>query len=366
MLPLFETGIGMNQVIAYAFYKRWVYIAQGNGITPMTFTVLTTLSELDTYWQHTWHHVAETSPYHLPTYLAANKHVLVAIWDSPALKVWHPVVLNPIPDTSAWDAQSPYGLSGPLTQGSAAGKTQLAMFWQEWQQYCQQHTIWCELIRFNPLLGNHTDWQHLVTLVNPKGTVCVHPDSRYHARLKRGIRQATNTGLTALYNDWSDWPCFIAQYHQLMQAKQTDAVYFFDQAVWDSLMTLIHAGHGFFQSIRHDGVCLGGAIFLLGNGCGYYHVGAISPKGKALKGSPFSLAHGIAYAQQLGATTVMLGGGLQANDSLQAFKQQFAHQAPLHPYWIGTVIHKPDDYVAYKTRWMATHHASAERLFFYQ
>jgi hypothetical protein len=337
----------------------------------MSLTVLSRHADIVEAWRRLSPRF-QASPYHHPTYgqlaTGPDGQFQVVLWEHAGVTVWHPVLVNPIPNSTWWDAESPYGLNGPLlaVNGIPAETADINPFWLAWQQHCHQHHIVAEFVRFNPLLQNHAPWSACFQTFSPKPTVCV-SQGAYHTRLQRGLKQAQKNGLVSQINHWPAWPTFTQCYSQLMTEKNSATCYQFNAPYWQGLKQFIEAGHGFFLTVSQNHTCFGGVIFLTAGAHAYYHLGAISSAGKTLKGSPFALAQAIDYAQQNGATQVMLGGGLTADDSLQLFKQQFAPHQPLMPYIVGKTIHLPDHYQQLRQQHgLANPPDIVDNLFFYR
>jgi hypothetical protein len=324
-------------------------------------TVLTQPSQQNALQQHalwTSQFAQQGNAYQHPGYGQAYPGFCVAVWQTDRLQVWHPVIITPLPPhaqpsghPTLHDAQSPFGVGGPIVIGKPTHITQeLPQFWQAWQHWCQQHHVIAELVRFDPLQQNHTPWAGLLSQASPKDTLWInltHPLVFAH-RCQRNLTKALQMGVTATYNNWADWPAFVNTYTQLMASKPDGQSYCWPNSTMTTLQQHAQHGDGVLQSVWHQGQYVGGSLFLTdAGGRAYYHLGAITPAGKAVKASHASLAGMLQHLHAIGYTACFLGGGVQPNDSLQAYKAQFTLQPP-QPYIIGTAVHHQAAYNAVK------------------
>jgi hypothetical protein len=287
---------------------------------------------------------AQANVYQHPAYGQAYPGFVVAHWQANNGEIWHPVTVAPIPSQPDLQvAETPYGVGGPVV----VGQPDKADFWQAWQTWCHSHTVIAELVRFDPLQQNHKPWQGVITQVATKPTYWVDTTRpvTLSNRCSRNVRKATSNGLRVTYQQWTvEWPLFMVTYHQLMASKVGGYRYCWPNTTMSLLRQFGENGFGVLQGLWHDELgYLGGTLFLTYGGCAYYHLGAITPEGKRLKGSNLALAAMLDYCHRHGQKRCFLGGGLTTGDSLDAFKAQFSHEPPL-PYVIGRHIHVPAAY----------------------
>ena len=80
--------------------------------------------------------------------------------------VFYQFILREIPletDGTYYDIITPYGFSGPVILNCKEGKRQelVAQYDEAFQQYCEEHNIVAEYVRFSPWIGNIKDFEHL-------------------------------------------------------------------------------------------------------------------------------------------------------------------------------------------------------------
>lgn len=302
----------------------------------MPYKYLADAADLHAAWQaYTAQPNVQIDPYAHPDYLLLNQWIERG---QPGViageGLWYPFVMRDIPDRfqlKAKDITSPYGFGGPLGT--------IGNFQSFWQDFCKEHNVVAEFIRFNPLLNNHVDLdceKHHVKdvvwfdLMLDQDAL----EANLHAQKRRYLKKQTFT----FSDDFKYLDDFIRLYEDSMTEKQADEFYHFPR----ELFTHLKVETCWVHSAIHEGEVISAALFLYDGQTVQYFLGANNETGKTLKSSAWLLWQTALKAKASGHKRYMLGGGMQRDDSLFRFKQQLS--CLTLPYWIGRQIHNPTYY----------------------
>ena len=277
---------------------------------------------------------AEHDFYHLPAYVelcavveGGEARALLVVDAGRTMLL--PLIVRPIPG-GGYDATSPYGYPGPLVTG-----TQDPLFLRD------------ALIAAKPalgFLGIVSVFVRLHPLLNPSppdgiGTIVEHGDTvvidlslsseelwgqtRHNHR--RDINQALRRGYVARIDEaWTHYETFKRLYRATMSRRSASSYYFFDDAYFDSLRSVLG------ESLSLCVVEFGGAVAAAGlfvETCGIveYHLSG-SDETFAHLGPTKLMIHFVrAWAKNRGNSRLQLGGGVGgAQDSLLQFKLGFS------------------------------------------
>src|SRR5215203_2739994 len=277
---------------------------------------------------------AQHDLYHLPAYVGlgatqegGEARSLLIVDGGRSMLL--PLIVRPIPG-GGFDATSPYGFPGPLLSG-----TQDHMFMRDallaGKRILDSLGIISVFVRLHPLL-NLSPPEGVGTIVEHGDTVVVDlslsdddlwRQTRHNHR--RGINKATREGYVARIDEaWTHYETFKGLYRATMKRRSAMPYYFFDDAYFDRLRTVL--GHGMSLCV----VEIGGAIAAAGlfvETCGIveYHLSG-SDEAFAHEGPSKLMMHFVrAWAKSRGNVWMHLGGGVGGtDDSLMHFKSGFS------------------------------------------
>lgn len=278
---------------------------------------------------------------------------------------YHAFHLAVIPGTAYWDIQSPYGYGGPVANSD--DPVFLAESWQAYSNWCREHQVLVEFVRFHPLLEN---WRFFSgEAMSDRETVWVDlklPDllASYEVRARTAIRKAIKQGLCV---EW--WAAerfhksFQPLYSATMEGLKANGFYFFPPEYFSRLAQWDDAR---YAVSLHEGEVVAAAIFLQGPNILEYHLSAANGVGKKLGATNLLLHEAGLYGQQVGCSRLHLGGGANAdaNNSLLFFKSGFSDRRA--SFKIGRKIHHPEAYLEMKSQWQAKTGRDSNRVLFYR
>lgn len=285
------------------------------------------------------------SPYHQKEYarlnLAKNDKIFEFNYKENSLEFYNISIKSKIPNTDFYDLCSPYGFAGIICNTNDVSFIKRALNAQK-EQALKQNII-AEFMRFNPCsnigenLKNSLDF-----FAKGNSNVAVYCDNSrfnfYSSRLKSKINKAKRE---IYVKQSSNIEQFVALYYETMKRNDATDFYFFKQEYFENLLknknTIMFEAYFESQIISM-------AIFIFDERAMFYHLGANSKE--YMKGNNnaiyaiFECAFDFAYNK--GIPFCYLGGGIEENDELFAFKKQFA--SFIVPFYIGGVIYNKEIY----------------------
>lgn len=311
------------------------------------------------------------SPYLHPYYVAADAKrdatlsPVFFVFREQAQVFYYAFHLSQIPGQSQFDIQSPYGYGGPLA--NTDDKEFLMRAWNAFVQWCNEHDVLAEFVRFHPLLDNKRFFGGDV--VGDREVVwidltCQDLLSTYSTRARTAIRKAQKHGLTV---EWWQPDRFAAMFPQLysdhMQVLNADEYYFFSEEYFRALIG---------WDCAHLAVCkmgeevLAAAIFLVGPHHLEYHLSAATTSGRQLSATNLLIHEAALRGHHLGCSVMNLGGGTNSapDNPLLFFKSGFSALRAL--FSIGKCVHLPVKYAALKIEWEKANNRPASRILFYR
>jgi hypothetical protein len=278
-----------------------------------------------------WTSTGDDDPYFHPAYLAASAPVgegEVAAWSDGGLV--YPFLVRPLAGGRC-DITSAYGFGGPLGEGPG---------WRgRFREECGRRSVVSEFIRFHPLRRNDAGLldvetslvQEMVTVDVRRGDDELRAAMRTQGRrnLARAAREGVNVRRTA------DFARFHRAYTDAMHALDADPFYLFDRAYFTALEEL-----GDALVVLDAGQAT--ALYLCGGGAMHYHLGAVTADGRRTGAATAMHFEAMRLARKGGLSTLHLGGGLTAEDSLWRFKATLGDGRA--PYRVGRAVHDAEAY----------------------
>ncbi len=270
-----------------------------------------------------------------------------------------------IAGTEFRDVQAPYPYGGPICNTRDAAFLRRA--WQGYTEWCREHNVVVEFVRFHPLLQNWDIYDGEV--IADRATVWIDlaiPDllASYETRARTAVRKALKNGLSIEWRNGGDGAAlFSGLYRDAMHELAADDFYLFSETYFRRLLEWKQA---------RLAVCLGegepvaAAIFLVGPEIAEYHLSAANAEGKRLGATNLLLHTAAQAAQAEGCGKLYLGGGTDArpDNPLLFFKSGFS--AARAEFRIGKHVHSKDAYHFLQERFAEAYSAHPGRVLFYR
>ena len=289
------------------------------------------------------------SAYHQKEYarlnLAKNDKIFEFNYKENFLEFYNISIKSKIPNTDFYDLCSPYGFAGIICNTNDVSFIKRALNAQK-EQALKQNII-AEFMLFNPCsnigenLKNSLDF-----FAKGNSNVAVYCDNSrfdfYSQRLKSKINKAKRE---IYVKQSSNIEQFVALYYETMKRNNATDFYFFKQEYFENLLK--NKNTIMFEAC-FNGKIISMAIFIFDEKAMFYHLGANSTEQMKSNNNAiyaiFECAFDFAYNK--GIPLCYLGGGVEENDELFAFKKQFA--SFITPFYIGGVIYNKEIYEKFK------------------
>jgi len=303
--------------------------------------------------------------YHLPGYHAVAERrgegeARLFAYEQAGYTIALPLIIRTLADlrgigasANTWrDATSVYGYSGPLCSDKEIPPAVVDGFQRGLTAALQELQVVSVFSRLHPLLPEQTmlldglgDHQFGGATVSINlSDAPVEQRAQYDGTTRNRINRLGRLGSTcALDPEQRHLAEFVALYHETMRRVKAEQSYFFDTSYFFDLAKNLGPMLNLFVLKTADGEVISGGLFTLCAGIVQYHLGAT--RDSAVKLSPMVLVLDTVrhWANQSGAHTFHLGGGVGAKtDSLFQFKARFSRQR--HKFFTWRWIVTPQAY----------------------
>jgi hypothetical protein len=227
----------------------------------------------------------------------------------------------------------------------------LEQAWQGFDHWCAEHTVVCEFLRFNPILGSERFAAPQTEVSLNRETVEIRLDGGeeslwqgYDSTQRNRVRKVIKRGLTCEETTLAEGlPAFRDLYEGTMRRAGATGFYFFPELYYRELQDTM-ADHTRLFVVRSEGLPIAASIFFLYGRVLHYHLGASREDALALAPNNLLFHQVSLWGQQHGFEQLHLGGGRSsaADDALLRFKKRFSPH--LLPFCVGQRIHDPRRY----------------------
>lgn len=300
--------------------------------------------------------------YHLPAYatLAAEaaEEAAAFLWRDGERVALIPLIIKASPSpvveilseegsTRCYDAVSPYGYSGPITNrpGECEAEVLSAM-----RERARERGILTFFLRAHPLLSSsfQPTYGDGLSVIGTTYSVPLPEQGEInvvdHALLAR-YRSTTRSQIRTLlsrYNvqltvdDWEWIDDFARLYRMNMERLGASASYFFSDGYFHNAQQYL-AGSFRLVSALVDGEYIGGVALFNSGDIVQYHLAAAQDEWRLLGVTKLLIHHAAVWASQHGYREFHLGGGVGgSDDSLSHFKRGFG--ANPHPFSVYRIV----------------------------
>ncbi len=260
---------------------------------------------------------------------------------------FHVFSKNLIPNSDFYDVEPFIGYSGPVVTTSSPGFLNLAI--EEYSQICRDEVIIAEVIRFNPLLENHSYFGPGTKInIQPAKDIvivdCFNDDnSQLNSFSKTGryeTRKAISSASYIMKDKSESLSEFVKFYYKSLERVGADTRWYFGTDFFDRVKT---SNHFEVRSVTFEDKIVSAALVIFYPFASYYFIAANDPLMPL--GANNYLIFNIAKETALrGSKKLILGGGVSSNpkDKLLAFKRKFAKKSKI--FYIGKLIHNEKIY----------------------
>ena len=307
-------------------------------------------------WTRTVQRATQHDFYSLPEYHALAERrgegeARLFIYEQAGHIIALPLIIRTLPDhlgigrwAKTWrDATSVYGYSGPLYSHEEIPRASIDGFQRALAAALQELRVVSVFSRLHPLLPVQTVLldglgDHQVDGVTVSINLLVTPPeqrAQYHATVRNRINRLARSEISCeLDVEQCCLSEFVALYHETMSRVQAKRSYYFNATYLADLAKNLGPVLKLFVVRMPDGEVISGGLFTLCDGIVQHHLGGT--RDTAVKLSPMVLVLETVrrWANENGAHTFHLGGGVGAKpDSLFQFKAHFSRQRHKFATW---------------------------------
>jgi hypothetical protein len=280
-----------------------------------------------------------------------------AVFRHGKTRVLYPFLLRPLSEV-AWlgdewsdhsDIQTPYGYGGPLVSRASGDERGLRLFRQAFAEWCREHNVVSEFVRFHPLLDTHLGMEPFLDVRRANTTVWCRTDCTTGERLqnlssstRRGVRKARAAGLEPrVEDDPGAYREFATLYRATMERRGASPYYLFEDRYFEDFRELLGPAQSLL-TVRHEGKLAAGAVFMRSQPFIHYHLGASDADLLPMRPNNLLFFEAMTWGCSRGQVAMHLGGGYQAGDDLFRFKSGFS---PLRAsFYVGRAVHDAEAY----------------------
>lgn len=253
-----------------------------------------------------------------------------------------------------FDAITPYGYGGPRITRCATGchSDLVTAFEQSFREYCKEHRIVSEFVRFHPIFDNARDFSNCYDVTYQRETVGTTLDgfddpvaSEFSKSARKTLRRSLNAGVTCRITEApGDLESFKEIYYATMSRVHADAYYFFDDEYF--IDCLLQFGDKIvLAEALYEGKVIAAELHFLYGDVLHTHLSGTVVEFHQL--SPiYVLQYGaVRWGKENGVKLIHAGGGRtnSLDDPLFKFKKKFGQHTGFR-FYTGRKIWNADIY----------------------
>ncbi|MDN7242169.1 GNAT family N-acetyltransferase [Planococcus sp. N028] len=265
-------------------------------------------------------------------------------------KVAYPVIKRKIMNKNGlklYDITTPYGYGGPLISAVDDEEKLMQQFRESFNEYCQDHSIVSEFVRFHPLLKNHahlTEEMHVMHIGHTVGIDLQQGEdllAQMPGKTRNMIRKAEKNGIEVRELDKEKYlEEFISIYYSTMDRKAAADYYYFSMDYFLESFKLLSSNSVLFGAFL-EGKMISSTLILINDNFMHYHLSGGLTEYQSLGATNLLLFKIAEWGKERGIQMFHLGGGYSSKkDSLYDFKKSLSNIHPLK-YYVGKKIHHP-------------------------
>ena len=248
--------------------------------------------------------------------------------------------IGKIPMEIYFDFATPYGYGGWLIDGQGNPED----LHKEYEEWCKQHSIVCEFVRFHPVLKNHRFSNGSYEVIPLGETVAMDISdvdaiwNNITSKNRNMIRKAQKNEIKIYNGRYPEiYQVFREIYNSTMDKDNAEEYYYFDSPFYSSILNDLPQNAEVFYA-ELEGKVIAASIMLMANGRLNYHLSGSRREYATLAPTNLLLYEAALWGCANGCKTFHLGGGVgSGEDSLFKFKRAF-YRGDLYRYHIGKKV----------------------------
>lgn len=234
-----------------------------------------------------------------------------------------------IPQNTFFDLATPYGYGGFLVEGSYSPED-IKKLNEEYVKLCNENSIVCEFVRFNPLTSNANNANYIYDETVLGKTVSMDLNStkiiwdNLTSKNRNVIRKAKKNEVEIYWGrDKNLYDTFIKMYNSTMDKDNATSYYYFNKDFYKSILNDLKYNSIMFYAVYANKI-IAMSIILFANCRMHYHLSASIDEYKHLAPTNLLLYEVACWGSEQGFLHFHLGGGVgSSEDSLYKFKNSF-------------------------------------------
>lgn len=225
-----------------------------------------------------------------------------------------------------YDWETPYGYGGPLTDSEISEETQKA-FLMDITNYCVEHGIVSQFVRFHPLLKNYDVMPTVIETRYLRDTIFIDTEStelimiNMDSKNRNMVRKAQKNNVSIIRKNITEYDDFISMYIETMEKNKVEKYYTFGKEYFESLVAL--KDNAFILYAMYEDIPISGSIMYFNDRYMHYHLSGSRTEYRKYSSSNLLLYEAACMASRMEIKQFHLGGGMAPDDSLFGFKKQF-------------------------------------------
>ena len=279
--------------------------------------------------------------------------------------VMYPYVLRETPDVgdgqTYYDMITPYGFNGPcIIDAKTSDHTQLvAEFNEDFSQYCKNHHIIAEYVRFSPWLKNAEDFGSLYQLRDNGQTIAIDLTvedlmrDEFSSKRRNQIRMAQKKGVTVEFDETGESvEEFYRLYQKTISKNEIGSYYQFSVDFLKKHFDLLKH-HVCIATAKVDGKTISSSFILRSGDHLHYHLSANDYEMSNYQGNSLMLYEVAKRGKAYGCKYFHLGGVGVAEPSLMHFKLSFTKNG-VFPFFVGTRVQNQEVFDSLNSQYAST------------
>ena len=242
-----------------------------------------------------------------------------------------------------FDWETPYGYGGYLTEGDVSDSISKD-FGILLDSYCRENHVVSEFVRFHPFLKNNTVYrkEEKCKIETFKDVIFMDTSDRelifknLDSKNRNMIRKAVKNDVHIIADEGENYKEFLRVYNKTMNFQKAEEYYYFQREYFEFLINKLKGHIKFFYAL-YEGKVISSSIFIYNNKYMHYFLSGTDRDYKQLGSANLLLYQAACFACEKGIEKLLLGGGVEAEDSLFGFKKQFNREGRI-PFYIGRTI----------------------------
>lgn len=299
-------------------------------------------------------------PDYVALHLTSAARALLYVYEDAGLIWAYPFLLTPISGferARGWsDLQAPYGYGGPVA--NTDDPVFLDRAHASFREWCREHRVLAEFVRFHPLVGTDRWADASVERVLDRQTFSLDlsrltdGSCPFKKPARNVLQRARRLGVVVLTGSSdADFARFLAAYFRSMDRLNAAPDLYFSTSYFEGLQRMLSGGRGRLLIAESEGTWLAAAAFLKGEAYLHYHLCATIAAALVPGAVNLLIETAAREAAQQGLSLLHLGGGrsTESDDSLARFKKSMSTTS--HNYVVGRRVFDQATYLALYDEW---------------